>query len=89
VRFKDIMSGSKAIASGLARMGFVSGDTLSFVTYETAQLYLVQLAVWRLGGAVHGCFQQENPGISYQKYQNMHNFKNFLTCIQEKTVSEI
>lgn len=63
VKFKDIESGSRAIASGLARMGFVRGDTLSYVTYETAQLYLVQLAVWRLGGAVRGCYQQENPGI--------------------------
>jgi len=60
--FKEIESGSKAIASGLARMGFSKGDILYFVTYETAQLYLVQLAVWRLGGAVRGCYQQENPG---------------------------
>jgi long-subunit acyl-CoA synthetase (AMP-forming) len=60
--FKDIESKSKAIASGLAKMGFGKGDTLYFVTYETAQLYLIQMAVWRLGGAVRGCYQQENRG---------------------------
>jgi acyl-coenzyme A synthetase/AMP-(fatty) acid ligase len=62
VLFKDIERKSKAIASGLARMGFSKGDILYFVTYETAQLYLIHMAVWRLGGAVRGCYQQENPG---------------------------
>ncbi|CAB3365594.1 Hypothetical predicted protein [Cloeon dipterum] len=61
VLFKHIEPLSKKIASGLARLGFKKDDVLYFVTYETAQLYLVQMAVWRLGGAVRGCYQQEAP----------------------------
>ncbi|XP_059483505.1 uncharacterized protein LOC132201383 [Neocloeon triangulifer] len=61
VLFKEIEPLSRKIASGLARLGFKKRDILYFVTYETAQLYLVQLAVWRLGGAVRGCYQQEAP----------------------------
>ncbi|CAB3360092.1 Hypothetical predicted protein [Cloeon dipterum] len=59
VLFSQIEPYSKKIASGLARLGFCK-DVLHFVTYETAQLYLVQIAVWRLGGAVRGCYQSEN-----------------------------
>jgi long-subunit acyl-CoA synthetase (AMP-forming) len=62
VRFCDIDDKSKRIASGLTRLGFKKGDVLQFVTYETARLYLIQLAVWRLGGAVRGAFQDEAPG---------------------------
>jgi hypothetical protein len=62
VRFCDIDEKSKRIASGLARLGFKKGDVLQFVTYETARLYLIQVAIWRLGGAVRGSFQDEAPG---------------------------
>ncbi|CAB3361722.1 Hypothetical predicted protein [Cloeon dipterum] len=60
VRFCDIDPISKKIASALTRMGFKKGDFLHFVTFESAKLYLVQLAVWRLGGAVRGSFQMES-----------------------------
>lgn len=63
VRFCDIDDKSKRIASGLTRLGFKKGDVLQFVTYETARLYLIQVAIWRLGGAVRGSFQDESPGI--------------------------
>jgi len=62
VRFCDIDEHSRRIASGLARLGFKRGDFLHYVTYETAQLYLIQVAVWRLGGVVRGSFQNEAPG---------------------------
>ncbi|XP_059484665.1 uncharacterized protein LOC132202040 [Neocloeon triangulifer] len=60
VLFRQIEPDSKKIASALARLGFEKGDVLHFVTYETAQLYLLQVAVWRLGGTVRGCYQLEN-----------------------------
>jgi long-subunit acyl-CoA synthetase (AMP-forming) len=63
VLFSEIESGSYKIASGLTKAGFKKGDVLHFVTYETAQLYLIQVAVWRLGGSVRGCYQQESAGI--------------------------
>ncbi|XP_059469212.1 luciferin 4-monooxygenase-like [Neocloeon triangulifer] len=60
VKFCDIEPQSRKIASALTRLGFTKGDKLHFGTFETAQLYLVQLAVWRLGGTVRGCFQNES-----------------------------
>ncbi|XP_059485149.1 uncharacterized protein LOC132202323 [Neocloeon triangulifer] len=61
VPFCDIEPKSRKIASALTRLGFAKGDVLHFVTYEITQIYLVQLAVWRLGGAVRGTFQNELP----------------------------
>jgi hypothetical protein len=43
-------------------MGFKKGDILFFVTTEYVDLYLVQLAVWMLGGAVRGTSVIETKG---------------------------
>jgi len=43
-------------------MGFKKGDILYFVTTECVDLYLVQLAVWMLGGAVRGTSALETKG---------------------------
>jgi hypothetical protein len=43
-------------------MGFKKGDILFFVTTECVDLYLVQLAVWMLGGAVRGTSAFETKG---------------------------
>ena len=65
VYFKDIEEQSKKVASALARLGFKKGDILYFVTYETAVLYLLQMGVWRLGGAVRGGYQMESEGFLF------------------------
>ncbi|XP_059485961.1 luciferin 4-monooxygenase-like isoform X1 [Neocloeon triangulifer] len=61
VYFKDIEKDSIKVASALTRLGFKNKDVLYFVTYETAVLYIIQLGVWRLNGAVRGGFQKETP----------------------------
>jgi acyl-coenzyme A synthetase/AMP-(fatty) acid ligase len=66
VKFNELEEQSRRVASALGKRGFIKGDVLYFVTYEMAQLYVVQLAVWRLGGAVRGCFQAEIPGEKRQ-----------------------
>jgi acyl-coenzyme A synthetase/AMP-(fatty) acid ligase len=79
VRFCDIDEKSKRIASGLIRLGFKKGDVLQFVTYETARLYLIQVAVWRIGGAVRGSFQDEAPGkLLFDKNDFLINLCHFL-----------
>jgi long-subunit acyl-CoA synthetase (AMP-forming) len=72
VLFSEVEPGSFKIASGLAKAGFKRGDVLHFVTYETAQLYLIQVAVWRLGGTVRGCYQQESTGIDFYFLSHAH-----------------
>jgi long-subunit acyl-CoA synthetase (AMP-forming) len=62
VTFEDAYEKSKNIANALAKLGFKQGDVLYFVTFEMAQLYVVDLAVWLLGGAIRGCYQREAPG---------------------------
>jgi acyl-coenzyme A synthetase/AMP-(fatty) acid ligase len=62
IKFRDVEKHSLSVASALARRGFKKGDVLFFVTYELAQLSVVHLAVWRLGGSVRGCYQAMPPG---------------------------
>jgi hypothetical protein len=50
------------VASALTKKGFQHGDILFFVTYEIVNMGIMQMAVWMLGGATRGCFQQETPG---------------------------
>jgi hypothetical protein len=54
---------SRNVASALTKKGFQQGDILFFVTYEIVNMGIMQMAVWMLGGATRGCFQQESPGI--------------------------
>ncbi|KAF4516735.1 hypothetical protein B566_EDAN008425 [Ephemera danica] len=54
VLLKDVEEHSRRMASALTRLGFKARDVLFFVTYEGAQIFLLQLAVWRLGGATRG-----------------------------------
>jgi hypothetical protein len=63
VLFREIEPLSLRVASGLSRLGFGSGDRLYYVTFETAVLYLVHVAAWRLNGAVRGCYQHESVGM--------------------------
>jgi hypothetical protein len=53
---------SRNVASALTKKGFQHGDILFFVTYEIVNMGIMQMAVWMLGGATRGCFQQETPG---------------------------
>lgn len=62
VKFCDLEEHSRRVASALSRRGFKKGDILYFVTYDMAELAVIQMAVWRLGGAVRGCYQAEKPG---------------------------
>lgn len=62
VRFCDIDDHSRRVASALSRRGFKQGDLLYFITYEMAQLYIIKLAVWMLGGTVRGWLSQEPMG---------------------------
>jgi hypothetical protein len=50
------------VASALTKKGFQHGDILFFVTYDIVNMGIMQMAVWMLGGATRGCFQQETPG---------------------------
>ncbi|XP_059469428.1 uncharacterized protein LOC132193072 isoform X1 [Neocloeon triangulifer] len=59
VTFGQVKNDAIKIASSLARRGFKQGDTLYFVTYEMAELFLVKIGVWLLGGVVRGCYQRE------------------------------
>ncbi|KAF4516734.1 hypothetical protein B566_EDAN008424 [Ephemera danica] len=54
VLLKDVEEHSRRMASALTRLGFKARDVLFFVTYEGAQIFLLQLAVWRLGGVTRG-----------------------------------
>ncbi|XP_059469197.1 uncharacterized protein LOC132192960 [Neocloeon triangulifer] len=63
VTFGDAYEKSKNVANVLARLGFKQGDVLYYVTFEMAQVYVVHLAAWLLGGAVRGCFQGEAPEV--------------------------
>ncbi|XP_065349133.1 uncharacterized protein LOC135945393 [Cloeon dipterum] len=47
----------------MARLGFKQGDVLYYVTYEMAQLFVLHLATWLLGGAVRGCYQGESAEV--------------------------
>jgi hypothetical protein len=53
---------SRNVASALTKRGFQHGDILFFVTYDIVNMGIMQMAVWMLGGATRGCFQQETPG---------------------------
>ncbi|XP_046395231.1 4-coumarate--CoA ligase-like 5 [Ischnura elegans] len=59
ILFSEIEPFSYRIASALTKMGFQKGDWLYFVTYEVALIYVVHIGVWRCGGAVRGCYQNE------------------------------
>ncbi|KAG8238111.1 hypothetical protein J437_LFUL012722, partial [Ladona fulva] len=59
IRFDEIERLSKQFASALTRMGFKKGDVLYYVTYDNLFLHVVQLGVWLCGGAVRGCFQND------------------------------
>jgi hypothetical protein len=50
------------VASALTKRGFQPGDILFFVNYDIVNMGIMQMAVWMLGGATRGCFQQESPG---------------------------
>jgi len=63
VTFGQARQSSRKIASALTRLGFKKGDILYFVTTESVDLYLVQLGVWILGGAVRGSSAFETQGI--------------------------
>jgi acyl-coenzyme A synthetase/AMP-(fatty) acid ligase len=63
VSFKEARDKSRKVASALTKMGFEKGDILYFVTTECVDLYLVQLAVWMLGGAVRGASALETKGM--------------------------
>ncbi|XP_059479512.1 uncharacterized protein LOC132199071 [Neocloeon triangulifer] len=54
VTFGQVRRDAQTIASWLKKEGFKKGDILFFVTTEMAHLYLIELAVWMLGGAVKG-----------------------------------
>jgi hypothetical protein len=53
---------SRNVASALTKKGFQHGDILFFVTYDIVNMGIMQMAVWMLGGATRGCFQQETIG---------------------------
>ena len=61
--FAQARTESQKVASALARIGFKKGDVLFFVTSEFVDIYLIQLAVWMLGGAVRGTSTVESQGI--------------------------
>ncbi|XP_059473268.1 uncharacterized protein LOC132195343 [Neocloeon triangulifer] len=63
VTFGQVKNDAIKIASSLARRGFKQGDTLYFVTYAMAELFLVKIGVWLLGGVVRGCSQSESPDV--------------------------
>ncbi|KAG8233927.1 hypothetical protein J437_LFUL005131, partial [Ladona fulva] len=58
-KFRDIKPLTEKFASAITRLGFKKGEILYFVTYDVALIYIIQLAVWRCGGGVRGCFQRE------------------------------
>jgi long-subunit acyl-CoA synthetase (AMP-forming) len=62
ITFKEAREKSRKVASALAKMGFKKGDFLYFVTTECVDLYLIQLAVWMLGGAVRGASTMDTKG---------------------------
>jgi long-subunit acyl-CoA synthetase (AMP-forming) len=62
ITFRDAREKSQKVASALAKLGFKKHDVLFFVTTECVDLYLVQLAVWMLGGAVRGTSAFETKG---------------------------
>jgi len=71
VIFGDVERLAKNVASALAKKGFRFGDVLYFVTYEAVDICILQIAVWMLGGATRGSFQQEYPGsFITNKYTN-------------------
>ena len=53
---------SRNVASALTKKGFQHGDILFFVTYDIVNMGIMQMAVWMLGGATRGSFQQETIG---------------------------
>lgn len=62
IKYGEVEEHSRRIGSALTRLGFKKGDTLNYITYESAQVYLMQIAVWRLGGAVRGSNQFSEAG---------------------------
>jgi len=63
ITFREAREKFQKVASALTKMGFKKGDILLFVTSECVDLYLVLLAVWKLGGAVRGTCAIESKGI--------------------------
>jgi acyl-coenzyme A synthetase/AMP-(fatty) acid ligase len=86
VLFGEVEDTSRRVASALARLGLRRGDVLYYVTHDTTHLWVVALAAWRLGAAIRGCYQNEQPGTACETYnrdvlcesillQFTHNFK--------------
>jgi acyl-coenzyme A synthetase/AMP-(fatty) acid ligase len=67
IKFDEVESLSRRVASALTRRGFKKGDTLYYVTFESARLYVILLAVWRLGGITRGCYQRDTTGKFVEK----------------------
>jgi hypothetical protein len=74
-------------------MGFKKGDILFFSTTEFVDLYLVQLAVWRLGGAVRGTSAFETKGTQIifhcsflKKNQKVESYMHQMSQVDAKFV---
>ncbi|KAF4521769.1 hypothetical protein B566_EDAN006290 [Ephemera danica] len=82
VKFDEVEEMSRRVASALARRGFKRGDTLYFVTFESVRLYVILLAVWRLGGCIQGWYQRDKAE-TYAK--QMRQSKTKFVLIDEET----
>ncbi|KAF4521767.1 hypothetical protein B566_EDAN006286 [Ephemera danica] len=82
VKFDEVENMSRRVASALARRGFKRGDTLYFVTFESVRIYVILLAVWRLGGCIQGWFQRDKAE-NYAK--QMRQSKTKFVLMDEET----
>ncbi|KAF4521606.1 hypothetical protein B566_EDAN001328, partial [Ephemera danica] len=86
VRFDEVEDMSLRFASALTRRGFRRGDVLYYVTVESAQLFVVLLAVWRLGGATRGWWQYDTPEVYADHLQECNPT---FVLVDEKTSSKL
>jgi acyl-coenzyme A synthetase/AMP-(fatty) acid ligase len=84
IKYGEIEGQSRRVASALTRRGFKKGDILNYVTYESAEMYVVQMAVWRLGGALRGSNQFGEPGTNYYIVNIQNSFCNVFN--KEKSI---
>ncbi|CAB3362656.1 Hypothetical predicted protein [Cloeon dipterum] len=71
VTFGQVKRDATNIAIALAEIGFKKGDSLFFVTHGLANLILVEIGVWILGGVTRGCDQQETVEVYAQQIKEI------------------
>ncbi|XP_071453195.1 uncharacterized protein [Hetaerina americana] len=79
--FKDVEPMAIRFASALTKRGFEKGEVFFYITYNAALLYALHFGVWLCGGAVRGCFQEED--VAEVERQMKDSKSRFILCEPE------